>query len=368
MHEIDELVERSGALKHDLLAFARRPQFARALTQEIRRRFGEPVMAEEAELENFFDWFVQQYRRPDGRTLVDCFLDTRSDLPDHEREFVRGWRDVVEGMFEVTGRDGPTLIAVNVIDDLTYRIHANVGPSIFDAFPDGSFVLTRLVPVGADWLISGVSAAYGADTREDLLGIAARQAMEHPELVFRNPDRLARGWEIQRAERAAFVEHFGTDTVVLDVADLQHRLQDFAAARSYPDGWIAGILDPLHPDTRSIGLIYDETDGLGVYGDLGMVENAFTDPELVRDRLHRQILKTYLTDPSLSPVPLVRLVERHPGTADRVFRLLTGKPRFRWSDDGDQLLRRHKPDWYRHRPLPRTVVISDRLRPYVGTG
>lgn len=69
---------------------------------------------------------------------------------------------------------------------------------------------------------------------------------------------------------------------------------------------------------------------MGVYGDLGMVENAFTDPELVRERLHRQILKTYLTDSSLSPVPLVRLAERHPDTADRVFRLLTGRPRFRW--------------------------------------
>jgi hypothetical protein len=33
---------------------------------------------------------------------------------------------------------------------------------------------------------------------------------------------------------------------------------------------------------------------------------------------------------------------------------------------GEALLRKHKPAWYECPPLPRTVVISDRLAPYAG--
>jgi hypothetical protein len=125
MAQIDELVERSGPLKQEVLEFARHPRFDQAVRREVRRRLGDPAAVEDAEIHNFFDWFIQQYRRPDGRTIVDCFVETRPDLPSGEREFLMGWRDVVEGTFEVTGRDGPALLAVNVIDDLEYRIRAN---------------------------------------------------------------------------------------------------------------------------------------------------------------------------------------------------------------------------------------------------
>jgi len=366
---IDDLVERSGALKKDLLAFARRPQFERALTQELRRRFGNPGVATEGELDNFFDWFIQQYRRPDGRTLVDCFLSTRSDLPDVEQDFLRGWRDVVEGFFEVIGWDDPALVTVNLIDDLEYRVRTNVGPEVFEKMPVGSFIHTRMVPLGGQWLLSGVTTTYSADQRETLLPVVAGVAVRSPALVFRNPDRLARGWELQRADRAAFVEHFGSDTVVLDRTELPRRLGKFAARRHGSSragaDWVASIVEGLHPSAETAGLIYDELDGLGVFGDYRLAEEAFAKPELARGRTHRTLLKCYLTDDSVSPIALIRLAERDHDKADRLFRNLTGRARFTWSADGEALLRRHKPDWYSHPPLPRTVVIGDCLVPYV---
>jgi hypothetical protein len=36
-----------------------------------------------------------------------------------------GWRDVVEGVFEIRDRAGNAITAVNLIDELTYRIRAN---------------------------------------------------------------------------------------------------------------------------------------------------------------------------------------------------------------------------------------------------
>lgn len=369
MTDIEQLVERSVALKKEVLDFARHHQFERAFRREIHRRFGDPVVAEEDELHNFFDWFIQQYRRPDRKTVVECFLDTRTDLPPAEREFLIGWKDVVEGIFEVTGRDGPTLDTTNLIDELEYRMRANVGPALFDHFADGSFIVARVVPLGDDWLISGTPAVFGAERRDEVLQEAAQMAMASPGLVFRNPERLARGWELQRAERAAFVEHFGADQVVLDVDEVEPRLAEFSAKR-YPGATVdpmRSIIDsvPLWADT--VGLIYDETDGLGVYHDLHLVEQAFADPELARKRQYRETLKGYLTEGGLSPVPLIRLAERDHSAADRLFRRVTGKPRFTWARDGETLLRTHKPDWYERPPLPRLSVVGERLAAYVGS-
>ncbi|MDN5858888.1 MAG: hypothetical protein L0H84_09715 [Pseudonocardia sp.] len=62
----------------------------------------------------------------------------------------------------------------------------------------------------------------------------------------------------------------------------------------------------MDPATATVGLIFDEHDGLEVYGDLGLVQEAFDDPGLARRPAYRRILKAYLTADDLSPVPLVR--------------------------------------------------------------
>jgi hypothetical protein len=370
MTTIEELVERSGSLKGELLDFARRPQFDRAFRREIHQRFGDPIVADEDKIANFFDWFIQQYRRPDGKTIVDCFLEARPELPPAEREFLLGWRNVIEGIFEVTGRADPALLTINVIDDLEYRIRANVGPAIFDNFPPGSFIVTRAVPLGDEWLLSGIMSSYTAERRDEVLPVAADMALRRPELVFRNPERLARGWELQASERAAFIDHFGSDAVTLHVDDAAKRLAEFGAKR-YSGATVdpmKTIADSVPPWAESVGLIYDGSDGLGVYFDLHLVEEAFAEPELCRKRQYRETLKNYLTEESLSPVPLIRLAERDHHNAGRVFRLLTGKPRFTWVKDGETLLRKHKPAWYEHPPLPRISVIGDRLTPYAASG
>lgn len=219
-----------------------------------------------------------------------------------------------------------------------------------------------------DWLLSGSTQTFEPGTVEALLPAIADLAMQRPELVFRNPGRLAAGWELQRTDRAEFVAHFGADLVILDRSDLRARLAVFAAAR-YPkemaESWVGGIIDSLHPLAESAGLIYDEEDGLGVYADFGLAQQAFADPGLVRQRQYRALLKTYLDDDSVSPVPLLRLVEPDLSRADAVFRLLLGKPRFHWTSDGESLLRGRKSDWYRSPRLPRFSVIGDRLAAHV---
>ncbi|GAA2823736.1 hypothetical protein GCM10010441_55290 [Kitasatospora paracochleata] len=60
------------------------------------------------------------------------------------------------------------------------------------------------------------------------------------------------------------------------------------------------------------------------------------------------MLRAYLREASIAPLPIRRLAAAHPETVDAVFRKLLRKPGFTWCEHGEELLRRRKP-WYPHR-------------------
>jgi hypothetical protein len=77
------------------------------------------------------DRFALQYRLPDGQTVVDRFVASRPDLEAADREMLLSWRDPVEGIFEIRGRDGDAIILLNLLDDLEYRTHSNMGRAAY---------------------------------------------------------------------------------------------------------------------------------------------------------------------------------------------------------------------------------------------
>jgi hypothetical protein len=91
------------------------------------------------------------------------------------------------------------------------------------------------------------------------------------------------------------------------------------------------------------------------------VQAAFADPTLLRRRVHRELVQSYLKDDSVSPVVFRRLAAADPDRASQVFQRLLNRPRFRWDRDGEPLLRRYKPAHGDTPPLPHIVPISDHL-------
>jgi hypothetical protein len=326
------------------------------------------------------DHFVLQHRLRNGKTVVEQFVAARPDLPEAERELLLGWRDVVEGIFEVQRRDGDALLVDNLIDDLTYRVHSNMGPAVFRRMPRHSFLITRLVPIGNEWLISGATSVFPASQREHLYRAAADFALRQPRLMFRNPDKLTRGWELQHAERDRFVRFFGTDLIVLpgdQLADQMRQYQEFSrkevlATLPTPDrghrtdtpaiGFNVGS-DLVDSDT--VGVIYDEVEGLNFYAEFGLVEAVFADPTLLRRRLYKQRLLDYLDDDTVSPLPFRRLADRDPDRASVLFQKLLGRPGFDWRRDGEDLLRERKAEFVDRPPRPSISPISERLARYV---
>ena len=316
----------------------------------------------------------------DGRTVVDRFVASRPDLDAADREMLLGWRDPVEGIFEIRGMDRGAITLLNLIDDLEYRTYSNMGPAVFRPLPRGGFVLARLVPIrpvpGA-WLISGTMSSYRKSGAAQIAQAAMELATRRPELVFRNPEKIEQGWKQMREDRTAFVDFFGGDELVLPPAEAGERLNAYyrhrqeaalarQPARRRPKN-LPGLdvpafqLPPGLAEADTIGIIYDETDGLNFYDEYGMLRDLFANPALASDKRYADVLRGYLWSEMIAPLPFRRLAAAHPDTVDAVFRKILRKRDFTWAEHGEALMRRRKAWYYQREPRPGVSVIGDRL-------
>jgi hypothetical protein len=379
---LEDLVGRSGELKAELIEFSRKPRYSQAFREVASAHLGEDRVIGEEKLIDILDRFVLQHRLPGGQTIVEQFVASRSDLPAPERDMLLGWRDVAEGTFEVVRRDGEVLIVTNLVDELTYRVRSNMGGEVFRVLRPRSYMIARLVPIGSDWLVSGVLHPIPRSGRKVAYAIAAELAMKYPELVFRNPTHLERGWELQRSDRDRFMRFFGTDMVFIAGTELAERMRQYAAfsRREVLAELTAQEIDsvanrplveidfpPALVKSGTVAVIFDETEGLAFFGGFAEFERAFAEPALLDQRHYRQRVIDYLDDDSVSPLPFRRMADRDPTRASEVLQIVLGRKSFDWQHDGEKLMRQRKRSFFDRAPLPRHLPISARLAPYVGT-
>src|ERR1700692_4401576 len=103
--ELALLIERSADLKRDLVQFAQSPRFERSLTTALLEAAGPEGELAEGGAIGVIDRFALQHRCPGGQPVVDRFVASRPDLTAADREMLLGWRDPVEGIFEIRGKD-----------------------------------------------------------------------------------------------------------------------------------------------------------------------------------------------------------------------------------------------------------------------
>ncbi|MFJ8075345.1 hypothetical protein ACIQ7Q_15775 [Streptomyces sp. NPDC096176] len=377
---LTDLIERSAELKGQLVAFGQSTRFDRWLTPLLLEAAGPERQLDEGEATRVIDHFILRYRLPDGSTVVDWFVAGRKDLTAVDREMLLGWSDPVEGIFEIQREEKDAVVLLNLVDDLEYRTYSNVGRAAFRGMSKGGFLHTCLVPVhsaGGAWLLSGAMTSYPKSSATEIAQAALNLATSQPELVFRNPEKLEQGWQRMREDRAAFVEFCGGDELVLPPAEAEDLLNAYYRHRQ--EAAVAGQSDRARgrrlsgldlpffelprelADSHTIGVIYDQVDGLNFYADYGMLRDLFADSVRASRGQHQDLLRTYLREGSIAPLPIRRLAAAHPETADAVFRKLLRKPGFTWSEHGEALLRRRKPWYYANEPRPGVSVIGDRL-------
>jgi hypothetical protein len=381
---LEPLIKRSAELKRALVDFACSPRLERHLTRFMQKSVSPDEVLDEGDAAGLVDRFALQHRLPNGKTVLDQFLTSRPDLSAADRDMLRGWDDPVEGIFEIRGKDLTAIVLLNLLDDLEYRTYSNMGPAAFRRLPKGGFLYARLVPISpvpGAWLVSGYMTAFPKSGAAQVAQIALQLATTGPELVFRNPEKIEQGWKQMWDDRAAFIEFFGSDELVLSPAEAAERLDAYyrhrrrAVLAAHPERrkprrrsetdlppveWPAELAE-----ADTIGLIYDEIDGLNFYNDYGMLRELFADPALAADKRYSDVLRGYLGSNTVGPLPIRRLAVAHPETADAVFRKVLRKPSFTWTDHGEALLQRRKPWYYEHEPRPGVSVIGARLQELV---
>jgi hypothetical protein len=141
------LIERSAELKRALVDFALSPRMERHLERFMLESAGPDEVLIEDEAIDAIDRFALLHRLPNGKTVLDQFLASWPDLSGADREMLCGWRDPVDGIFEIRGKDRDSLMLLNLVDDLEYRTYSNMGAAAFRPLPKRGFVYARLVPV-----------------------------------------------------------------------------------------------------------------------------------------------------------------------------------------------------------------------------
>ncbi|WP_329787404.1 hypothetical protein V1227_21635 [Lentzea sp. DG1S-22] len=318
-----------------------------------------------------------QHKLDDGRTVVEHFVGAHPELSEDDRAVMLGWQDVVEGIFEIEERDGEALVAVNLSDDLTYRIRSNTGASLFDRMPERSFLAGRVVPVTDEWVLSGACRPMPASRRSEIYEMVMRSFVTDKASVFRNKEKLELGWKLQREDREYFLSFFGTDEVVMTGAEYAERMPeywDFRIAKAQETARMRAANHAPAPEyelsnalcaAKSVGVVYYEVEGLLLLDGYATVKAVFDDPALIRDRTHRNRVSLYLKDDSIPPAVFRRLADRDPSKADQVFRHLLNKPRFSWERDGEPLLRRTKRAHFERPAYPSVTPASERLTTYL---
>lgn len=365
-----DLLDRAGDLKGMLVEFALSPRFDRELSAVIARSFPGGVVTDESMFSMVLDHFALQHRLPSGRTVVEAFAAAHPELTDADRDMLLGWRDVIEGVFDITGKDRDALVLFNLLDELTYRARSNLGRRAFKPLKKGMILVGRLVRAGEDWMVSGNPAAFPAAVRDQMLAAAAQQAMRHPEAVFRNPAKLAEARRVLAEHHETFVELFGADLIVVPGTEVPGKVEAFHRhlAQQTRRGAEPPQIAPLDLpddllDADSVAIHFAAGEGLSFYPGYHLLEELFSDPALISRRRYRETLSGFLRDPDTSPEPLRRLAARDPAKASAVFaRLLKRKRGFSWETDSEQLLRQHKPSYFDGGTLlPRTVPLSEPL-------
>jgi len=328
-----------------------------------------------------------------GLAAVERFIGTQRGLSRADRDLVLDWADNnVRGIFEVraAGTVPPGAVgtvppgaagtvppgaagALNLVDDLDYLVY---GLTAGAAEPGGFFAAT-LLPLADDdsaWLAAGDEIGYPRADARQVARLAIDLATREPELVFRNQEKATQGWAYMRRDREEFVAFFGSDELVLPTLEAEGRLnayykmrRDSALAargrhRAVSDaGETSFVMPEGFFEFDTVGIIYDELDGFVVVPEYGMLRELFADPALAADPRYANVLRAYLREESIPPLPLRRMAAAYPGNVDAVFRRVLGNRNFSWSQNGGGLLKKRKPGYYRADPTPGVAVLSDRV-------
>ena len=376
-----------GDLKGRVLDFARSDRFKEELTQAIKERFGVgpggTIVADEDEIDNFFDWFALERPTRSGKTPLELFVEEerRKGMPEEVCRQLLRWKNVIEGLFEVRKLlDRDTILARELLSGREYVVKSNIPGFVAENLVPGQLLFSRIVPWYDHYYFSGVSTGYPPEAKEEILKLTEGVREEWPELTL-DKEELERALAAQEEIYRAFVEFFGDDEVVFATGrEMAERMREFyryyifehvwestgktVAQQAREEGVEPQLPEEEYPpeflEARDVGVLIDPKEGIFTLLRYGTFRRIFTEEDFESIPGYRQLIYDYLKEDSIPPLPFQRMVERYPEQAKKVFKAALHRRKFKLKRDFARLMRRYKRKWLEREPGLWVTLISPR--------
>ncbi|PSB44706.1 hypothetical protein [Chamaesiphon polymorphus] len=167
----------------------------------------------------------------DGKTPLDLFLASRSDLSLEDRQLVSSWRRSFVGLVAIVQIFPNGLEVMNWLTARHYRIQFSdeAAQAAMNRLKVGEVIIAQLSPiVDIDWAILTPWVSLGRLGRPKLAVAIGTFRQNYPHYLYCDaPEALAAAWESVAVYHDRFVEFFGSDEVTLTGHQLQARIGEF---------------------------------------------------------------------------------------------------------------------------------------------
>lgn len=304
---------------------------------------------------------AMRFGRNEDGTVLEHFARIAPGLTADDRELIAYFQHTFSSVFYVDRREDSMLELTDMVTGRALQVGVPM-VSLIEGVQEDRFAATVVVPTPGAWFLGGLARPVRPSTSpETVLRVANRLArLEAPRVRAANPG-------ITRAMLddlfQAFNRHFEADHFIGPPHRMQQALAEFHAAWQPPEheGYVnAGSVEADFDvqNAGSVAVIADPDWGHAVVENLEQLLTA------VRTRDSERVARWWADG---SHPAAFRCAHRNfPDELDRVLQPLHGAD-FRWSERGEGLLARAKPQHYPPRPsvlpLPRPVA---EVRPWEG--
>jgi SEC-C motif len=344
----------------------------KAFLKASREEYGDPLVIDsEGGFHEFTDNFVYSYRFRDDLTVIDRFVSEAADLSEKEKAIVLRWKDPVVGLFQVKRTLPDGFVAENLINEVEYTIKPTTIPQRLEKLArPGAFFRAKIIPVSdKEYIFSGTQEFLNTSEKEMLKRVAQLQ-MKHPQFAFRdNKERVKRGFELQKKERALFIEYFGSDEVLTEGEKLDELMTGFMDYKlkkhdkPIPEGYTPPKMklpkDLLN--SKDVGIVFDEISGQSFLINYGLILSIFQNPDVLRIKRYEDDILIYLKDETISPLILRRIFFRYPQNTEFIIGGILNRPEFDLKRDFDSLMEEFKPSFKGRKIFPQMMPMSERM-------
>lgn len=370
------LMDKTAELKGALVSYATSPGFKKRLAARFQSLAGTGLSQENAIYEAIESIIYD--RGPGSEPLIDRFLRTNKTLSTQDRASYESWREhAVFGIFKVIEHKNERMLLRNLIDELNYPTYSSQGSEAINPVTVNGYVMTRIVPIGNVYTLSGTTKNFGPQDTNTAYSMAAKLLSVDHSLPFRNPAKLAKASATVANQHRIFTELFGATTIIGTGAQMIEAYRkflvtctqesvlgeektentaidgtDLAPDASFPAGFAqrGGVRLTHHPVKGAVFLV-----------DYDVLEDAHTTPPESANDPGVEVLRGYLEDTQIPAFVLQMLAEAHPSTVAELYQIALGLPDFTWPNDGAAVLRKYKSAVIDRDEMPRIAMVPTHL-------